>query len=200
MVHRLLHASIDRDAVYGSELTDKVKMNEQCDVLNHRHRMAQQASRSSVELYTNLFFKGKTVEETGYVTQILQNGFGVLIPSYGIEGVVYTAARDAASPSVMEYEQEAHALISHDKASEIRLFQRVRVVLQVDDKPVSANVSSMRRKLSLRLVEPVIAGLSIEVGELEALRAAKKARAASADEDSKIVEMVAKHPEKIQTI
>ncbi|KAJ2741500.1 exosome catalytic subunit dis3, partial [Coemansia sp. BCRC 34301] len=60
MVHRLLHASIDRDAAYGAELTDKIKMNEQSDVLNHRHRMAQQASRSSVELYTNLFFKGKT--------------------------------------------------------------------------------------------------------------------------------------------
>ncbi|KAJ2073664.1 exosome catalytic subunit dis3 [Coemansia sp. S155-1] len=200
MVHRLLHASIDRDAVYGSELTDKLKMNEQCDVLNHRHRMAQQASRSSVELYTNLFFKGKTVEETGYVTQILQNGFGVLIPSYGIEGVVYTTARDAAAPSVLEYEQEAHALVSPDKKSEIRLFQRVRVILQVDDKPVSANVSSMRRKLSLRLIDPMIAGLSIEADELKALRAAKKTKAASAEEDGKIVELVAKHPEQIQTI
>ncbi|KAJ2639568.1 exosome catalytic subunit dis3, partial [Coemansia sp. RSA 1694] len=200
MVHRLLHASIDRDAVYGSELTDKIKMNEQSDVLNHRHRMAQQASRSSVELYTNLFFKGKTVEETGYVTQILQNGFGVLIPSYGIEGVVYTTSKEAAAPAALEYEQESHALVSPDKKSQIRLFQRVQVILQVDDKPVSANVSSMRRKLSLRLIEPMIAGLSIEIAELKALRAAKKTKAASADEEGKIVELVAKHPEQIQTI
>ncbi|KAJ2891382.1 exosome catalytic subunit dis3, partial [Coemansia aciculifera] len=204
MVHRLLHASIDRDAVYGSELTDKIKMNEQSEVLNHRHRMAQQAGRSSVELYTNLFFKGKMVEEEGYVTQILQNGFGVLIPSYGIEGVVYTtASKEATAVAALDYDKELHALVSPDKQSEIRLFQRVRVILQVDDKPVSANVSSMRRKLSLRLIEPVVAGLSIEADELKALRATKKngtGAVAKEEEDSKIVELVAKHPEQIQTI
>ncbi|KAJ2000388.1 exosome catalytic subunit dis3 [Coemansia thaxteri] len=200
MVHRLLHASIDRDAVYGSELTDKIKMNEQSDVLNHRHRMAQQASRSSVELYTNLFFKGKTVEELGYVTQILQNGFGVLIPNYGIEGVVYTTTKEGTAPPALAYEQESHTLVSPDKQSEIRLFQRVRVILQVDDKPVSANVSSMRRKLSLRLVEPQIAGLSIDADELKAVRASKNTKPADASEESKIVELVAKHPEQIQSI
>ncbi|KAJ2232451.1 exosome catalytic subunit dis3, partial [Coemansia sp. RSA 475] len=88
MVHRLLHAAVDRDAGYASELTNKVAMAEQSDVLNHRHRMAQQAGRASVELYTSLFFKGKTVDEEGYVTQVLQNGFSVLIPSYGVEGIV----------------------------------------------------------------------------------------------------------------
>ncbi|KAJ1964635.1 exosome catalytic subunit dis3 [Dipsacomyces acuminosporus] len=201
MVHRLLHASIDRDAVYGSELTDKTKMNEQCDVLNHRHKMAQQAGRSSVELYTNLFFKGKTVEEPGYVTQILQNGFGVLIPSYGIEGVVYTSAKtgksqDTGAPPILEYEQESHALVSPDKESKIALFQRVRVILQVDDAPVSANVSSMRRKLGLRLVEPQIPNLSVTPDELEQLRATKSNKA---DED-KVVEMVTKHPEQVQSI
>ncbi|KAJ1902129.1 exosome catalytic subunit dis3 [Coemansia sp. IMI 209127] len=199
MVHRLLHASIDRDAVYGSELTDKTKMNEQCDILNHRHRMAQQAGRSSVELYTNLFFKGKTVEEPGYVTQILQNGFSVLIPSYGIEGIVYTTSKDSAA--VMDYEKESHTLISLDKQATIGLFQRVRVVLQVDDKPVSANVSSMRRKLSLQLIQPQISGLSLTAEQLKALRAAANANARSnKQDDEKIVEMVTKHPEQIRSV
>lgn len=43
--------------------------------------MAQQASRSSVELYTNLFFKGKVVNEEAYVIRILKNGLGVIIPA-----------------------------------------------------------------------------------------------------------------------
>ncbi|KAJ1731846.1 exosome catalytic subunit dis3, partial [Coemansia biformis] len=197
MVHRLLHASIDRDADYGSVLTDKTKMNEQCDVLNHRHRMAQQAGRSSVELYTNLFFKGKTIEEPGYVTQILKNGFGVLIPSYGIEGVVYTTSKDAGAVPALAYDQAAHALVSPDDKQSIALFQRVRVILQVDDTPVSANVSSMRRKLSLRLVEPQIAGLAVGADELAALQAAAKP---SASEESKIVELVTKHPDQVHNV
>ncbi|KAJ2556022.1 exosome catalytic subunit dis3 [Coemansia sp. RSA 1933] len=201
MVHRLLHASIDRDTVFGSELTDKTKMNDQCDILNHRHRMAQQAGRSSVELYTNLFFKGKTVEEPGYVTQILQNGFSVLIPSYGIEGIVYTTSKDATNvAAVMDYEKDSHTLVSLDKQATIGLFQRVRVVLQVDDKPVSANVSSMRRKLSLQLVEPQISGLSLTTDQLKALMAAAKSNAQNKQDDEQIVEMVTKHPEQIHNV
>ncbi|KAJ2801400.1 exosome catalytic subunit dis3 [Coemansia guatemalensis] len=202
MVHRLLHASIDREAGYGSVLTDKNKMTEQCDMLNHRHRMAQQAGRSSVELYTNLFFKGKTVEEPGYVTQILQNGFGVLIPSYGIEGVVYTTSKDADSsvPSALEYDQAAHELVSPKKDISIALFQRVRVILQVDNKPVSANVSSMRRKLSLRLIEPQVPGISVSPDELASLRATAATAQPTATEENRIVELVTKHPDKVQNV
>ncbi|KAJ1646715.1 exosome catalytic subunit dis3 [Coemansia asiatica] len=201
MVHRLLHATIDRDATFGPELTDKTKMSEQCDVLNHRHRMAQQAGRASVELYTNLFFKGKTVEEPGYVTQILQNGFSVLIPSYGIEGVVYTTGKDSSSgPAVLEYVKEEHKLVSSDNSSSIELFQRVRVILQVDDKPVSANVSSMRRKLSLRLIEPQIRGISVTSDDLKLLRAAAEESRKAKMSDEKIIEMVSKHPDQVKTV
>ena len=49
-------------------------------VLNHRHRMAQQAGRSSVELYTNMFFKNKVQIEEGRVIRVLKNGFVVLAP------------------------------------------------------------------------------------------------------------------------
>lgn len=84
IVHRMLAASIDDNAVYGSELTDKRKMQELCDVLNYRHRMAQTAARSSVELHTNLFFKGKTEQEEGYVIRVLKNGFVVLVKRYCI--------------------------------------------------------------------------------------------------------------------
>ncbi|KAJ2317321.1 exosome catalytic subunit dis3 [Coemansia sp. RSA 2702] len=173
-------------------------MNEQCDVLNHRHRMAQQAGRASVELYTNLFFKGKTVEEPGYVTQILQNGFSVLIPSYGIEGVVYTTAKDSQAPAALEYVKSDNALVSADASQSIRLFQRVRVMLQVDDKPVSANVSSMRRKLLLQLTEPQIPGLSVSAEELKQLKTA--AKKSTAEDESRIVELVTKHPEQVQTV
>ena len=42
--------------------------------------MAQQAARSSVELYTLLFFKNKSIKEEAYVIRVLKNGLVVLIP------------------------------------------------------------------------------------------------------------------------
>jgi exosome complex exonuclease DIS3/RRP44 len=81
VVHRLLAACIGYDSHYSSELTDKLKNEEMCQVLNYRHRMAQQASRSSVELFTNLFFKGKQLVEDAFVIRVLKNGFAVIIPA-----------------------------------------------------------------------------------------------------------------------
>jgi exosome complex exonuclease DIS3/RRP44 len=81
MVHRLLDASINPNVIlFDPQLLDRTRCVEVCDNLNYRHRQAQQAGRSSVELYTNLFFKGKTIVENGYVTRVLKNGFSVLVP------------------------------------------------------------------------------------------------------------------------
>ncbi|KAL7747161.1 exosome catalytic subunit dis3 [Sorochytrium milnesiophthora] len=90
IVHRLLAATIQPGRQYGEELTDKEQMAALCDNLNYRHRMAQQAGRASVELFTHVYFKGKTLEEEGYVTRILKNGLVALIPKYGVEGVIHT--------------------------------------------------------------------------------------------------------------
>jgi exosome complex exonuclease DIS3/RRP44 len=80
IVHRLLGASINHRAFLSSNIMDKGKIDELCANLNFRHRMAQQASRSSVELYTQLYFRGKVLEEEGHVIRVLRNGFVVLVP------------------------------------------------------------------------------------------------------------------------
>lgn len=38
------------------------------------------AGRASVELYTQLFFKGKVLVEDAYVIRVLKNGVVVLVP------------------------------------------------------------------------------------------------------------------------
>lgn len=79
VVHRMLAISIQtQDAM--PELLDKFYMKTLCDRLNYRHRMAQRASRASVELFTILFFKDKLLEEEAFVTRVMKNGFIVLIP------------------------------------------------------------------------------------------------------------------------
>jgi len=83
IVHRLLAECISGNNGINydqSLLLDKVKMKELCDVLNNRNRMAQQAGRSSVEVYTNLFFRDKIMEDEAYVVRVMKNGFSVLIP------------------------------------------------------------------------------------------------------------------------
>ncbi|KAG0169487.1 exosome catalytic subunit dis3 [Apophysomyces sp. BC1034] len=153
IVHRLLQACIDPDAVYGQELIDKTKMKEQCDVLNHRHRMAQQAGRSSVELYTNMFFKNKIQVEEGRVIRVLKNGFVVLVPKYGIEGVIYTSPKPGA-PSPFTFKEETNSLEAGDIT--IKMFDTVKAEVCVE-----GDEQGMRQKMRMRLVEPFVEGVSV---------------------------------------
>merc|ERR1719427_1948549 len=72
IVHRLLAVSINADATYA-ELVDKKVTQKIAENINYRHRMAQYASRASVNLYTHIFFRGKKRDETGYILFIRQN-------------------------------------------------------------------------------------------------------------------------------
>ncbi|KAL1924470.1 uncharacterized protein VTP21DRAFT_4124 [Calcarisporiella thermophila] len=168
IVHRQLSACIDADLQYGEEITNKVKMQELCDVLNHRNRMAQLAARSSVELYTNLFFKGKSQVEEGYVVRVLKNGFITLVPKYGIEGIVYTSApasaavAEKASDSPLVYNPQTGSLDAPHGETSIRLFARVEVCISVDEDLQGGGAGGMRQKLKMELVEPFVPGLSVD--------------------------------------
>merc|ERR1712241_1098074 len=91
IVHRLLAVSIGADATYA-ELVDKKQTQKIAENINYRHRMAQYASRASVNLYTHIYFKDKRREETGYVLFIRQNALQILIPKYGLEGTLFLRA------------------------------------------------------------------------------------------------------------
>lgn len=131
-------------------------MTELTTVLNYRHRQAQQASRSSVELFTNLFFKNKIVDEVGYVIRILKNAFSVLIPKYGIEGLVHTTSKKELGGG-LAYDAENNSLKDENGNNRIELFMKVKVRIQV----VEAGKEAQRSKLSIQLIEPVIEGISV---------------------------------------
>jgi exosome complex exonuclease DIS3/RRP44 len=88
IVHRLLAASIQADITYP-ELLDKQKLQEQCNNMNYRHKMAQYAGRASVNLHTQLFFRNRKVDEEAYILYVRKNALQVLIPKYGLEGNLY---------------------------------------------------------------------------------------------------------------
>ena len=145
MAHRLLAAIIQWEAV-PREALDTSAATELIDNLNQRHTLAQHAGRASVALHTLIFFRAKATEEDAYVIkvreigvvvlvhacahhgallpspQVRENGVVVLVPRYGIEGIVYVAAR--GERSAFAYDAKTDALIA--PGCTLRTFDKVR--------------------------------------------------------------------------
>ena len=85
LVHRQLTAAIDYAPLHPS-LHSKAHVERVIDVVNRRHRMAQMASRASVEFYVGLALKAKgqregnaEVLEDAFVIRTFRNGIGVFV-------------------------------------------------------------------------------------------------------------------------
>lgn len=145
MAHRLLAAIIQWEAV-PREALDTSAATELIDNLNQRHTLAQHAGRASVALHTLIFFRSKATEEDAYVIKVRENGVVVLVPRYGIEGIVYVAAR--GERSAFAYDAKTDALIA--PGCTLRTFDKVRVAISVDQS------RAHRPKLQLAIIEPVL--------------------------------------------
>lgn len=120
--------------------------------MNYKHRMAQQAQRSSIELYTHLFFKDKTVTEIAYVIKVMANGIVALIPQYGIEGLIRWTEEELARAGI-HFDTDRGCLVRADTNEPfLALFQRVTIGLRVET--VEA---SQRQRLVVQLIDPALA-------------------------------------------
>uniref|UniRef100_A0A0K2TTP1 Protein DIS3 homolog n=1 Tax=Lepeophtheirus salmonis TaxID=72036 RepID=A0A0K2TTP1_LEPSM len=149
IVHRLLAAYIGADATY-QELLDKKSTQNIANNINYRHRMAQYASRASVNLHTHVFFRNRVRDETGYTLFIRQNAIQVLIPKYGLEGTLYLPRNG------MDFHFDESIPSQSSSGVTLTLFQKLTVQLSLD----STNVQ--HEKLILKLVHPVIKGFSVD--------------------------------------
>ena len=152
MVHQLLAVSINADSTYP-DLLDKHKAQQLCNHLNHRHKMAQYAARASVNLHTQLFFKGRSHLEEGFILFIRHNALQVLIPKYGLETTLFFDDRDSDRKfSIVPDESEPSLTVEEVK---FRLFDRVVVKLTVEQ----SNIQQF--KLKSYLVSPKVPGVSV---------------------------------------
>merc|ERR1712142_867341 len=154
IVHRLLAVSIGADATYA-ELVDKKQTQKIAENINYRHRMAQYASRASVNLYTHIYFKDKKREETGYVLFIRQNALQILIPKYGLEGTLFLRSNNKSDTSNMEWVFDEEEPSQTCKNVKVTLFMKLVVQVYLDTSDVQ------HEKLALRLVDPNIEGFSV---------------------------------------
>eukprot|EP00457_Paulinella_chromatophora_P001236 gb/GEZN01001238.1/.p1 GENE.gb/GEZN01001238.1/~~gb/GEZN01001238.1/.p1 ORF type:complete len:1027 (-),score=162.45 gb/GEZN01001238.1/:86-3166(-) len=134
IVHRLLETSLGLHPLPDA-IKDRQRMRDISEMLNHRNRMAQLASRSSASLFTLLYFKhkGETLE-TGTIVAVFADGFKVLISRYGLEGTVtlVDAEETAMGKNPFRLDTKAMSLTSATHGS-YKLFQRVDVKIYVKE-------------------------------------------------------------------
>ena len=175
IVHRLLAVSIGADSTYA-ELVDKKQTQKIAENINYRHRMAQYASRASVNLYTHIYFKDKRRDETGYVLFIRQNALQILIPKYGLEGTLYLRTKDSDCEWSFDEEEPSQSC----GVVKMTLFMKVTVQVYLDSTDIQ------HEKLALKLVEPHIPGFSVRQVT------AQEKRPSAADDDDTDTKHVSK--------
>jgi exosome complex exonuclease DIS3/RRP44 len=147
MAHRLLAAIIGWEPISHHSL-DLEAMGDLTDNLNQRHTLAQHAGRASVALHTLIFFRGRETVEDAHIIKVKENGVVVLVPRYGIEGIVYVCGPNETSPFVYDGKKE---LLRHPTCV-LKSFDKVRVRIAVDSS------RPHRPKLELAIVEPKLPG------------------------------------------
>lgn len=87
LAHRQLSAAINYSPLHAT-LHSKGHVERVLEVVNRRHRMAQMASRASVEFYVGLALKARgekqqgKVREEAFVIRTFRNGLGVFVSKY----------------------------------------------------------------------------------------------------------------------
>ncbi|KAB5580110.1 hypothetical protein GE09DRAFT_1212570 [Coniochaeta sp. 2T2.1] len=131
VAHRQLAAAIGYEAVDPS-VRSRGRLEAVCKNINVRHRNAQMAGRASIAYYVGQALRDRpAAEEDAFVIKIFSNGFVVLVPRFGIEGLI--RLRDLAEPEpAAEFDAENYVLeISGSRKERVELFQKV--VVKVSD-------------------------------------------------------------------
>ncbi|XP_046853913.1 exosome complex exonuclease RRP44-like [Xenia sp. Carnegie-2017] len=149
LVHRLLAVTIGAIPSFP-EMFNKKNTQEMCNLLNKRHHMAQLASRSSVDLHTQLFFKDRVSIEEAFVLFVRRNALQVLIPKYGVEGNIFL--RETTSRS--KFNEEEMSITIGDVT--FKVFSKIRVQIKVDTS------ASKNRFVNIMLMDPYVPGLSVD--------------------------------------
>lgn len=150
IVHRLLAAATGADSTYPA-LLDKHRTQQLSHHLNHRHKMAQYAQRSSVALHTQLYFKDRGTIVEGYVMFVRRNALQVLVPTYGIESSLFFDQDDKELSTV--YDEATPSL--NVEGVMFKVFDKLMVQITVEKKDLQQS------RLKLSLVSPVVPGMKI---------------------------------------
>lgn len=129
LVHRLLSACLGF-ASLPITLQNSQHMHRYAEAINQRHKCAQYAARASTLLHTVMLFRreGEKLEEKARIIRIMGNGLVVLVPRYGVEGVVHV---DDAVGTV----DDTGGAMTLGNGKVFRVLGEVRVRIRIDSAP-----------------------------------------------------------------
>ncbi|KAI1470945.1 RNB-domain-containing protein [Daldinia caldariorum] len=129
VAHRQLAAAIEYEPMHPA-VRSRGRLEAVCKNINVRHRNAQLAGRASVAYYVGQSLRGRVAEEEGFVMKIFSNGFVVLVPRFGIEGLI--RLRDLADPEPESvFDADTYTLkTSGSREVTVELFMKVLVRIQ----------------------------------------------------------------------
>jgi len=152
-VHRLLAAAIGVQSL-PQQMSSKTFLHDLCANMNRRHRAAQLAGRSSVQLHTLIFFAGKEgarQQEDAYVLDVdtaegCIPSFQVIVPRYGIEGRVKCSQIDPQDENLV---RDPENFCIRYKDTTIQVFDKVSVKIWIRKE------ADQQKELVLDLISPV---------------------------------------------
>ncbi|CCD26529.1 exosome catalytic subunit DIS3 NDAI_0H03560 [Naumovozyma dairenensis CBS 421] len=148
VAHRQLAGAIGYEPLSLSH-RDKNKMDMICRNINKKHRNAQFAGRASIEYYVGQVMRNNETVETGYVIKVFNNGIVVLVPKFGVEGLIRleNLTRDTNGANFNEVEFKLNFVHKETgKEREIYVFDKVEVQVKSVLDPVTS-----KRKAELLL-------------------------------------------------
>lgn len=142
IAHRQLAGAIGYENLDLSH-RDKTKMEFIVKNMNKRHRNAQFAGRASIEYYVGQVMKNNETENEGYVIKCFTNGIVVLVPKFGVEGMIKleSLTNDVESADFNEDKYELTFTDNNGKLRCIGVFDKV----SVDVKSIKDDVSGKRK-------------------------------------------------------
>lgn len=141
VAHRQLAGAIGYENLDLSH-RDKTKMEMIVKNINRRHRNAQFAGRASIEYYVGQVMRNNESVHEGYVIKCFNNGIVVLVPKFGVEGLIKLDLLGKVDTAV--YDEDKFELTFDDHAGKKRVvgvFDKV----QVDVKSVKDEVTGKRK-------------------------------------------------------
>ncbi|XBW35779.1 hypothetical protein QEN19_001351 [Hanseniaspora menglaensis] len=144
VAHRQLAGAIGYEMLDLSH-RDKNKMDLICKNINKRHRNAQFAGRASIEYYVGQVMKKSDEKadakiESGYIIKIFHNGIQVLVPKFGVEGLI-RLENMCDDLNNVEFEEDEYKLTFksniNGKERSVRVFDQINVEVKSVVDPVT---------------------------------------------------------------
>ncbi|WRT64860.1 uncharacterized protein IL334_001796 [Kwoniella shivajii] len=157
LAHRQLAAAINYTPLHPS-LQSKSHVEKTLSVVNKRHRLAQMASRASIEFYVGLALKARgdktglkagvgASREEAFVIRTFKNGLAVFVSKLGLEGLI-TFKKDTHT-----FDSENYTInVPKPSGGEvgISVFDKITVDISIEKDP-----NTQRGKVKMVMVGPV---------------------------------------------